>query len=98
IARNSSFAYKGKSPDIRQVGRELGVRYVLEGSVRKAANRLRIPVQLIDAENGVHIWADRFDGPMEDVFQLQDEVTAKVVNIIAPRLQQTELGHMRGNT
>jgi TolB-like protein/class 3 adenylate cyclase/Tfp pilus assembly protein PilF len=95
IARNSSFTYKGRAVDIKRVGRELGVRYVLEGSVRKAANRLRITAQLIDAENGAHLWADRFDGPMEDVFQLQDEVTAKVVNLIAPRLQQSDLERVR---
>jgi TolB-like protein/class 3 adenylate cyclase/Tfp pilus assembly protein PilF len=95
IARNSSFTYKGRAVDIKRVGRELGVRYVLEGSVRKAANRLRITAQLIDADNGAHLWADRFDGPMEDVFQLQDEVTAKVVNLIAPRLQQSDLERVR---
>ena len=77
IARNSSFAYKGKSPDIRQVGRDLGVRYVMEGSVRKAGNRLRITGQLIDASDGAHLWADRFDGVLEDVFELQDRVTRK---------------------
>src|SRR5262249_51371499 len=79
IARNSTFAYKGKSPDIRQVGRELGVRYVLEGSVRKAANRVRITGQLIDAASGAHLWADRFDGAIDDIFDLQDQVTASVV-------------------
>ena len=79
IARNSSFAYKGKSLDIRQVGRELGVRYVLEGSVRKAGNRLRITGQLIDASDGAHLWADRFEGALEDVFELQDRVTVRVV-------------------
>ena len=72
IARNSSFVYKGKAVDIRQVGRELGVRYVLEGGVRKAGNRLRITAQLIEAETGSHLWADRFDGSIEDVFDLQD--------------------------
>jgi adenylate cyclase len=91
IARNSSFAYKGKSPDIRQVGRELGVRYVLEGSVRKAANRLRITGQLVDASTGAHLWADRFDGSLEDVFELQDHVTASVVGAIAPKLEQAEI-------
>ncbi|MFO1109295.1 MAG: adenylate/guanylate cyclase domain-containing protein [Bradyrhizobium sp.] len=91
IARNSSFAYKGKSPDIRQVGRELGVRYVLEGSVRKAGNRLRITAQLIDAMSGAHAWADRFDGALDDVFELQDEVTQKVVGAIAPRVEQAEI-------
>src|SRR6266481_5160989 len=79
IARNSSFTYKGRPVDIKQVGRELGVRYVLEGSVRRAANRLRITGQLIDASNGAHIWADRFDGGLEDVFDLQDRIAASVV-------------------
>jgi TolB-like protein len=74
IARNSSFTYKGKAVDMKQVGRELGVRYVLEGSVRKAGNRLRITGQLIDAATGSHIWADKFDGAMEDVFDLQDRI------------------------
>jgi TolB-like protein len=77
IARNSSFAYKGKSPDIRQVGRELGVRYVLEGSVRRAAGRVRITGQLIEAESGRHIWAERYDRAIDDVFALQDEITAR---------------------
>jgi len=91
IARNSSFAYKGKSPDIRQVGRELGVRYVLEGSVRKAANRLRITGQLIDSSTGTHLWADRFEGGVEDVFELQDHVTSSVIGAIAPKLEQAEI-------
>jgi TolB-like protein/Tfp pilus assembly protein PilF len=91
IARNSSFAYKGKSPDVRQVGRELGVRYVLEGSVRKAGNRVRITGQLIDAETGAHIWADRFDGPLEDIFDLQDQITARVVGVIAPAVEEAEI-------
>ena len=90
IARNSSFAYKGKSPDIRQVGRELGVRYVLEGSVRKAGNRLRITAQLIDTASGAHAWADRFEGALEDVFAFQNEVTEKVVAAIAPHLERAE--------
>jgi adenylate cyclase len=91
IARNSSFAYKGKSPDIRQVGRELGVRYVLEGSVRKAANRVRITGQLIDALSGAHIWADRFEGDFADVFDLQDQVTMGVVAAIEPKLRDAEI-------
>ena len=91
IARNSSFAYKGRAVDIKQVGRELGVRYVLEGSVRKAAGRVRITGQLIDAANGSHLWADRFDGDLNDVFALQDEVTSKVVSAIQPKLLQTEI-------
>jgi TolB-like protein/class 3 adenylate cyclase len=96
IARNSTFAYKGKSPDIRQVGRELGVRYVLEGGVRKVGNRIRITGQLIDAANATHLWADRFDGAFEDVFELQDRVTANVVGIIAPRVEQAEIERVRG--
>jgi adenylate cyclase len=96
IARNSSFAYKGKSPDIRQVGRELGVRYVLEGSVRKGGNRLRITGQLIDSQTGTHLWADRFDGALEDVFELQDRVTGNVVGVIAPRLERAEIERARG--
>jgi len=95
IARNSSFHYKGRSTDVKQVGRELGVRYVLEGSVRKAANRLRITGQLIDAESGAHLWADRFDGGMEDIFDLQDRVTARVVGAIAPRLDEAEIERIR---
>jgi TolB-like protein/class 3 adenylate cyclase/Flp pilus assembly protein TadD len=95
IARNSTFAYKGKSPDIRQVGRELGARYVLEGSVRKAANRVRITGQLIDALTGVHLWADRFDGAIDDIFDLQDQVTASVVGAIAPKLEQAEIERAR---
>jgi adenylate cyclase len=91
IARNSSFSYKGKSPDIRQVGRDLGVRYVLEGSVRKAAGKVRITGQLIDAVTGAHIWADRFERELTDVFALQDEVTVAVVSAIQPKLLQTEI-------
>jgi adenylate cyclase len=95
IARNSSFTYKGKSVDIKQVGRELGVRYVLEGSVRKAGNRVRITGQLIDATTDRHLWADRFDGALEDVFGLQDQVTASVVGLIAPTLELAEIERMR---
>jgi len=91
IARNSSFAYKGKSPDVRQVGRELGVRYVLEGSVRKAGNRVRITGQLIDTMTGAHIWADRFDGALDDIFELQDQVASSVVGAIEPKLRQSEI-------
>src|SRR6516162_4982603 len=91
IARNSSFTYKGRAVAVRQVGLELGVRYVLEGSVRKAANRLRITGQLIDASTGVHLWAERFDGGLEDVFELQDQVAARVVGEIAPKLEQAEI-------
>ncbi|QPF87983.1 adenylate/guanylate cyclase domain-containing protein [Bradyrhizobium genosp. L] len=95
IARNSSFAYKDKAIDIKRVGRELGVRYVLEGSVRKAGNRVRITGQLIEAASGNHIWADRFDGELEDVFGLQDKVTSSVVGLIAPRLEQAEFERTR---
>jgi adenylate cyclase len=91
IARNSSFTYKGKTVDVKQVGRELGVRYVLEGSVRKGGARVRITGQLVDATTGGHIWADRFDGTLEDVFDLQDRVTASVVGAIEPRLQRAEI-------
>ena len=84
IARNSSFVYKGKPVDVRQVGRELGVRYVLEGSVRKAGHRVRITAQLVEAETGVHLWADKYDGKLEDIFDLQDQITEKVVAIAAP--------------
>jgi TolB-like protein len=95
IARNSSFTYKGRAVDVKQVGRELGVRYVLEGSVRKAWDRMRIVAQLIDAANGAHLWADRFDGALEDVFQLQDRVTEGVVTAIAPKLEQAEIVRAR---
>jgi TolB-like protein len=91
IARNSSFTYKDKVVDIKQVGRELGVRYVLEGSVRKAANRMRITGQLIDATTGAHIWADRFEGTLEDVFDLQDRMTESIVGAIAPQLERAEI-------
>ncbi len=91
IARNSSFTYKGKAVDIKQVGRELGVRYVLEGSVRKAAGKVRITGQLIDAATGAHLWADRFDGSLEDIFELQDQVTASVVGAVAPKLEEAEI-------
>jgi TolB-like protein/Tfp pilus assembly protein PilF len=95
IARNSSFVYKGKAIDIRQVGRELGVRYVLEGGVRKAGNRLRITAQLIEAETGAHLWADRYDGALEDVFDLQDQITDRVVGIVEPSLRQSEIERSR---
>ena len=91
IARNSSFTYKGRTIDVKQVGRELGVRYVLEGSVRKAGNRIRIAGQLIDAETGAHLWADRFEGALEDMFDQQDHVTASVVSAITPKVQVEEI-------
>ena len=91
IARNSSFTYKRKSVDVKQVGRQLGVRYVLEGSVRKGGNRVRITAQLIEAETGAHLWVDRFDGSLEDVFDLQDKVAISVAGIIEPALQAAEV-------
>jgi TolB-like protein/class 3 adenylate cyclase len=91
IARNSSFTYKGRAVDVKQVGRELGVRYVLEGSVRKAANRVRITGQLVDTATGAHLWADRFDGGLGDVFDLQDQVTESVVGAIAPAVEKAEI-------
>jgi TolB-like protein/Tfp pilus assembly protein PilF len=91
IARNSSFTYKGRAVDVRQVARELGVRYVLEGSVRKAGNRVRITGQLIDTTTGAHIWADRFDGALDDIFELQDQVASSVVGAIEPRLRLAEI-------
>jgi adenylate cyclase len=90
FARNSSFSYKGQSPDVKQVGRELGVRYVLEGSVRKAGGRVRITAQLIDTLSGAHLWADRFDGSLEDIFELQDKVAISVAGVIEPTLQAAE--------
>jgi adenylate cyclase len=91
IARNSTFTYKGRAVDVRQVGRELGARYVLEGSVRKAGQRVRITAQLIDAESGNHVWADRVEGLVDDLFELQDQVTASVVGAIEPELRRSEL-------
>jgi adenylate cyclase len=90
IARNSSFSYKGKSPDIRRVGRELGVRYVLEGSIRRAGNRIRITTQLIDSLTGNHIWADRYDRVLEDIFEVQEEVTRAIISAIAPQIEAAE--------
>jgi adenylate cyclase len=91
IARNSSFTYKGKSVDVKQVGRQLGVRYLLEGSVRKGGNRVRITAQLIEAETGAHLWADRFDGSLEDIFDFQDKVAIDVAGVIEPALQAAEV-------
>jgi len=95
IARTSSFAYRGKSPDVRQVGRELGVRYVLEGSVRKASGRVRIAGQLVDAESGRHIWAERYDRPLDDMFALQDEITLNVIGAIEPSLRRAEIERVK---
>ena len=91
IARNSSFTYKGRAVDIKQVGRELGVRYVLEGSVRKSGDKVRITGQLIEAATGSHLWADRIDGALENVFGLQDEVTARVIGAIEPSITEAEI-------
>ena len=91
LARNSSFTYKDQAVDVKRVGRELGVRYLLEGSVRKAGKRVRITGQLIEAETGVHLWADRFDGPLEDIFDLQDRVASSVAGVIEPALQAAEI-------
>jgi TolB-like protein len=95
IARNSSFTYKGRAADVKQVGRELGVRYVLEGSIRKSANRVRISCQLADTAVGTQIWADRFDTALEDIFDLQDQLSAKIVGAISPKLQQAEIERAR---
>ena len=95
IARNSSFTYKGRSVEVKQVGRELGVRYVLEGSVRKVGDRVRIIGQLIDASNGASLWADRFDGNLAEVFDLQDQVATNVVGAIMPRVQEAEIERAR---
>jgi TolB-like protein/Tfp pilus assembly protein PilF len=91
VARTSSLAYKGKAVDAKRIGRELGVRYLLEGSVRKAGNQLRITGQLVDAATGAHLWADRFDGGLEDVFALQDRVTERVVGAVLPKLESAEI-------
>ena len=96
IARNSSFSFKGKSVDVRQVGRDLGVRYVLEGSVRKAGNRVRITAQLIDAKSGHHIWAERYDRALEDIFAVQDEITRSIIGAIAPGIVAAEIQRTHG--
>ncbi len=95
ISRNSSFTYKGKAGDIKRVSRELGVRYVLEGSVRKAGKRIRVSGQLIDASTDAHIWADKFDSDLEDVFDLQDRVTSSVIGAISPELERAEIARAR---
>ena len=91
VARNSTFTYKGRAVDVKKVGRELGVRYVLEGSVRKSADRIRVTGQLIDTSTGAHLWADRFDGTLKDIFDLQDDITLRVVGAIAPKLEDAEI-------
>jgi TolB-like protein len=95
IARNSSFVYKGRAVDVRDVARELGVRYVLEGSVRRAGNRLRITAQLIDATSGAHLWADKFDGGVEDVFDVQDRITESTIGVIEPQIRRAEIERSR---
>lgn len=95
IARNSSFAYKGRAVDVKQIGRDLGVRYVLEGSLRKAGQRLRITAQLIEAETGRHLWAERYDRHLDDIFVVQDEITVAVVGAIEPNLRAAEIEHVK---
>jgi adenylate cyclase len=95
IARNSTFAYKGRAVDVKQVGRELGVRYVIEGSVRKAGERVRISAQLVEAESSVHLWAQRYDGRLDDIFALQDEITLSVVGAIEPSLRDAEIERVK---
>ncbi len=95
IARNSSFVYKGRAVDVRDVARELGVRYVLEGSVRRAGNRLRITAQLIEATSGAHLWADKFDGSVEDVFDVQDRITESTIGVIEPQIRRAEIERSR---
>jgi adenylate cyclase len=95
IARTSTFSYKGRSVDVKQVSRELGVHYVLEGSVRKAGGRVRITGQLIDATTGVHLWADRFDGSLENIFELQDQIAGAVVGAIDPKLLAAEMARVK---
>ncbi|MGE3773729.1 MAG: winged helix-turn-helix domain-containing tetratricopeptide repeat protein [Gammaproteobacteria bacterium] len=95
IARNSSFAYKGRTADVKQVSRELGVRYVLDGSMRKAEKRIRVTGQLIDATTGTHVWAERFEGALHDIFDLQDQLTASIVGALAPQLERAEIERAR---
>jgi TolB-like protein len=98
IARNSTYAYKGKAPDVRQVAGDLGVRYVLEGSVRRANDRIRVTSQLIDASTGVHVWAERYDRPASDIFVVQDEITQSVVASIEPKLYEAESRHLQAKS
>jgi TolB-like protein/Tfp pilus assembly protein PilF len=95
IARNSSFAYKGKTTDVKQIGRDLGVRYLLEGSVRKTGARVRVTVELIDAETGIHLWVERYDRQLDDIFALQDEIAMSVVGAIEPNLRKAELERIK---
>ncbi len=96
VARNSAFTYKGGSINVKKVGRELGVRYILEGSVRRAGNRVRVTVQLIDAKNDRHVWAERFDREMEDVFELQDDIVARIAATVGPEITQAEIERAQG--
>ena len=89
VARHSAFAFKSKALDVKEIGRELGVQYVVEGSVRRAANRVRITAQLIDVETGTHIWADRYDRELEDIFAVQDEVTRSIAGVLPGRVQDS---------
>src|SRR6201988_4165804 len=98
IARNSSFTYKGRAVDVKQVGRDLGVRYVLEGSVRKAANRVRITGQLVDTTTGAHLWADRFEGGIEDIFDLQDQLTREIIAALKIKLSEAEKALIVGSS
>jgi TolB-like protein len=91
IASNSSFAYKGRAMNVREIGRDMGVRYVAEGSVRRADNRVRVTAQLIDAQTGAHLWAERYDRDLEDIFAVQDEVTRRIVTSLVPRIEAEEL-------
>jgi adenylate cyclase len=93
IARNSSFTYKGRAVDVKQVGRELGVRYVLEGSLRKSGNRVRVTAQLVEAETGNHVWAEHYDRDLADIFVVQDEITEAVTIAVAPAIADAELHH-----
>jgi TolB-like protein/Flp pilus assembly protein TadD len=95
VARNSSFVYKGRAVDVRQVSKDLGVRYVLEGSVRRAGERLRITAQLVDGTNGAHLWADKYDGKVEDIFDVQDRITESVVGVVEPHIREAEIERSR---
>ncbi len=95
ISRNSSFVYKGRAVDVREIGRELGVRYVLEGSIRRSGNRLRVTAQLVDAATAGHLWAQNYDGALEDVFDMQDRITESVVSIVEPMVKRAEIERTR---
>jgi TolB-like protein len=95
IARNSRFTYKGKAVDVKQVGREIGVRYILEGSIRRMGGRIRITGQLIDTETGAHLWAERFEGSLDDIFSLQDDVTARIIGTLGPKIEYFEAERAR---